>query len=74
MRKLLADFVSLNTILSICSLLFGVKLLKSDIFRGVLLSVTMYFILALIADSTPSGAFSTIIASDGIKLNFSSAV
>ena len=34
----------------------------------------MHFILDLIADSTPRGAFSTIIASDGFKLNFSSAV
>ena len=56
-------------ILSISFLLVGKRPLKSESSSGVLFNVTIYRIPALIAASTPKGAFSTIIASDGFKFN-----
>jgi hypothetical protein len=43
-----------------------VPLKSEEISSGVLLSVTIYSIPALIAASTPKGAFSTNIASEGL--------
>lgn len=48
-----AELVSLNTRFS------HIRPLKSDIARGDVFNVTMHGIPALLADLTPSGAFST---------------
>src|SRR5215210_3489661 len=46
---------------------WAIKPSKSEILRGVLLRVTMHLIPALFAAFTPSGAFSTTMASVSVK-------